>query len=216
MNRELKVLDGQPVMGDNGFRISWTKEDYVDRIKLQMTSSLYSICVMFKELKEKFFEGEDDSGQTWTKFCKDEIGISRHAVAGYLRIGKYVLPRISQELANKLGVRKLLVLAKLGENADWDKVLDELHEEIELKNIKKLADKYGGDDESTIKVKPSRKAFTTLRKNIETLDEDLRAYLPNPNDFESKQKFKEIANQLYNSMDSLMNMIRMLMKGADE
>jgi len=93
-------------------REGWTKDDYVDRIQVQMTSSLYLICIMFKELKEKFFEKEDDDGQTWTKFCKDRIGISRHAVAGYLRIGKYVLPRITPDLANKLGVAKLLVLSK--------------------------------------------------------------------------------------------------------
>jgi len=207
---KVKLLEKQST-----HREEWTKDDYVDRIQAQMTSSLYLICVMFKELKEKFFEREDDDGQTWTKFCKDRIGISRHAVAGYLRIGRYVLPRISIDLANKLGVAKLLVLSKLGKDADWDKILNELHEEVELKTIKHIADKYGGVERED-RPRPLKKTVSTLRKNIEVLDEDLRAYLPNPNDFESKKKFKEVANQLYNQMDSLMNMMRMLMKGADE
>lgn len=211
----MRQTEGRGMLSTN--RDEWSRDDYVTRIKHHMSYSLCVICTLLKELKEKFFSGETDEGVTWTQFCKERVGLSRHAVASYLRIGKYVLPRISDDLADKLGAKKLIELSKLGHSDDWDKVANSLHEDMSMKQVKEVVKENASPAQQAELVKIKRKkTFATLRKNIETLDQDLRDYLPNPEKPKTVERFKEMSNDLYNAMESLSNIMQMMMAEADE
>jgi len=197
-------------------RDEWTRDDYVSRIKYQMSSSLFVICTLLKEMKEKYFGEESDEGVTWTEFCKERIGISRHAVASYLRIGKYVLPKITEELADKLGVKKLIELSKLENTDDWDEVTNKLHEDMSMKQVKSVVKEQKEKDQPELIKLKKKKTYTTLKKNIETLDADLREYLPTPGNVKEQDRFVTLANDLYNSMESLSNIMQMMKAVADE
>lgn len=192
----------------------WTREDYVMRIKQQLASSLVLVCSLLSELKVKFFADDLDSGKTWTAFCKERLGMSRQAVAGYLRINQYVLPRLEEPVVNELGTKKLLELARLQDDAQWDEVVDQIDPDMNLKQVKEVVQRFLPEKKKKTRLK---KTAAQLRKSIDTLNGDLSAFLPdNPNDPDAKKKYKEICNELFNSMGPLQNILQMMIETADE
>lgn len=195
--------------------IDWTREDYVIRIKQQMASSLVVVCTLLSELKSKFFSDELDHGKTWTAFCKERLGMSRQAVAGYLRIDQYVLPRLEESVVNDLGTKKLLELARLQDDSQWDEVVDQIDPDMNLKQVKEVVQRFLPEKKK--KKENLKKTPAQLRKTIETLNSELSAFLPdNPNDPDAKKKYKELCNELFNSMGPLQNILQMMIATADE
>lgn len=178
-------------------RSNWTRDDYASRIHSQLTSSLVVVCTLLKELKDKFFAEDDNRSQSWVVFCREKIGMSYPSVSAYLRIGRYVLPRIENRVAEKLGKNRMLELAKLKDHTNWDEIVDEIKEDMSFKQVQDVVKKHMPEPDSKPK---KRKTGRQIARRLADVYDDLVEWLPalNDSDDHALDKWKGICNEIWN------------------
>lgn len=206
---------GQLMADSNERRNDWNKDDYTNAIKTHAIKSLVEVCILMGEVKEKFYDDESNKTyEEWKSYCKNYLGISHTHVSKYITIYNTLLPLMDPEKMEALGVRKLHMIASIGDEKKIKEIIEKVDDSMTVRDVKNVIDSSYQQDlpaDST----PGKPSPKKIKKMMTKVDFALAEWMPSINVPNGNDEFKDFSINVANEAWDLYNRLREVIEASE-